>query len=53
MKKNFLFPALMMGLVSFAFVSCDDKTTEPNTEYVDIFEANADAIKEAATGYGR
>lgn len=50
MKKNFLFPALMMGLVSFAFVSCDDKTTEPNTEYVDIFEANADAIKEAATG---
>lgn len=50
MKKNFLFPALMMGLVSFAFVSCDDKTTEPNTEYVDIFEANADAIKEAGTG---
>lgn len=50
MKKNFLFPALMIGLVSFAFVSCDDKTTEPNTEYVDIFEVNADAIKEAATG---
>lgn len=50
MKKNFLFPALMLGIASVAFVSCDDKTTGQDVDYVDVFDANADAIREAATG---